>query len=485
MATPEFDNVDPRTLTIETNIRTDADLTPTFIESIREHGVLTPILVQRTQDGTLHVRAGQRRTLAAIEAGRETVPARIIDGDGDEARRIIEQMIENDQRSALRDSDRVAGFQQLTLLGVSATKIAKTTGHKKATVTAALNVAKSQTAVAVQAKYDLTLDQAAVLAEFDGDNDAIKNLTTVAMKEPGKFEHTAQRLRDERERARRKDEARQALTEAGVTEVQAPAHDERTIRVVRDLTDDQGQRLTEETHRNCPGHAAYLASNYWEKTFTPVYVCTDYKANKHAVLGGRATGTPLSDAERAKRTEVIENNKAWRSAETVRRQWLAEFAKRKTAPKDAAVFLATALTTRDTSDLDKAGNTGHALAAEWLGTTSQLGTGNRVALRDLITKATPARAQHIALVLVLAAIEARTSTHTWRHPGNEARYLTALETWGYTLSDVEQIARGTTTADDATDEPVEEASTAEAPPTEDVTDEPTEDLSEAEAPAEG
>jgi hypothetical protein len=69
----EFAHVDPRTLLIETNVRSDAFLSPRFVQSIKDHGVLTPVLVVRTPDG-LRVRAGQRRTLGAIDADRPTTP---------------------------------------------------------------------------------------------------------------------------------------------------------------------------------------------------------------------------------------------------------------------------------------------------------------------------------------------------------------------------------------------------------------------------
>ena len=41
----------------------------------------------------------------------------------------------------------------------------------------------------------------AALAEFDDDTETVKNLTAVAVKEPGRFAHEAQRVRDERQRA--------------------------------------------------------------------------------------------------------------------------------------------------------------------------------------------------------------------------------------------------------------------------------------------
>jgi ParB family chromosome partitioning protein len=444
----EFAHVDPSSLVIGANVRREADLTAEFVGSIKQHGVIQAIRVRRAEDGTLTVLEGQRRTLAAIEAGRSTIPAMIVTADVDEARRIIEQMAENDHRAHMRDAHRTEGFRQLSLeFGLSAAQIAKRTGTKKATVAATLQVAESQTAAAIQAKYDLTLDQAAALAEFDDDTETLKTLTAVAVKEPDRFAHEAQRARDARERAQQIAAAREDLAGRGVREVDAPTYDDKKVRALGNLRlsaeSERGVDLTAEAHADCPGHAAYIAER-WDGVAVG-YVCTDWKKHGHVDRydsGNSSQSGPMTDEQKAERREVIENNRAWRSAETVRREWLAEFAKRKTAPKGAAEYVARAIAA-DTHTLRSAAEKGHALACEWLGVRT--GPGQTMAgtvLTQAIDQATAGRAQHIALVLALAARESATGTHTWRREGTERDYLTALEAWGYTLSDVEQIARG-------------------------------------------
>jgi len=444
--TGQIVQVDPRTLVLEVNVRADAALTPEFVGSIKTHGVLTPILVQRTADA-LHVRAGQRRTLASIEAGLTAIPAYVVDGDTDEARRIIEQMAENDHRAALADRDRVAAFQQLSLLGLSAAQIAKRTHTKKDQVTTALTVAGSEVAAAVTAKYDLTLDQAAVVAEFDGDAEAVKALTVAAVDEPEQFAHVAQRLRDDREEAQAVADLTATLIEAGTPVIERPSYDDKAIkRLVELATLDGDERtpLTPQAHAECPGRAAWI-DNGWQGV-QAIHVCTDPKGNGHvdryAYTGHaeRQSG-PMTEEQKAERRALIANNKAWKSAETVRREWLAGFAARKTAPKDAAGFLAARLVA-GTYALDKASTqTRHRLARTLLGLPEHVGYGAPDPLADLVQTATPARAQHIALVLVLAAIEDSTGTHTWRNVSEQDRaYFTALAGWGYGLSEVEALA---------------------------------------------
>lgn len=61
--------VDPRELVIHANVRTDVALDKGFVADIAERGVRQVIPVRRDHSGRLVVRTGQRRVLAAIEAG--------------------------------------------------------------------------------------------------------------------------------------------------------------------------------------------------------------------------------------------------------------------------------------------------------------------------------------------------------------------------------------------------------------------------------
>lgn len=59
-----------------------------FLESVRAHGVLTPLLVseERPPGGEIQliVRDGRRRAAAALEAGLDTVPVHIVTGSAEE-----------------------------------------------------------------------------------------------------------------------------------------------------------------------------------------------------------------------------------------------------------------------------------------------------------------------------------------------------------------------------------------------------------------
>ena len=211
--------IDPATLTIDANVRADVRLDTAFLASIKEHGVIQPVVAHRTGDGGVHVLYGQRRTLAAVETAQPLIPVYVVDSLT-EADRLAKQVVENDHRQALTDKDRAEAFHQLSLLGVSAAQIARKTGAKKTTVETALKVRANDTATKALAE-GWTLEQSAALEEFSDDADALASLQEALDEYPDRFDHTVQYLRDEREAARILAEATAEQVKAGKTVVEA------------------------------------------------------------------------------------------------------------------------------------------------------------------------------------------------------------------------------------------------------------------------
>ena len=200
---PQMEQIDPNTLLIDVNVRADATPDRALVDSVRDLGVLVPLVAVRTEDG-VRVRYGHRRARAAAEVHAPTVPVWVFDGDdaGDDADRIVRQWAENEHRAGLSDADRLAAVEQLSAFGLSAAQITKRLRAPRRQVDAALTAAGSTLAKAAVGRYDfLDLVQAAVLAEFDAtdDSDTVKALVAAAKSEPGQFEHIAQRARDARE----------------------------------------------------------------------------------------------------------------------------------------------------------------------------------------------------------------------------------------------------------------------------------------------
>jgi len=457
---PELVEVDPRSLIIGANVRAVPEPDKGLVASVRERGVLQAIVAYRDADGDLVVLRGQRRTLAAVEAGRPTVPVEVVSQPA-EPDRLVDQLGENDHRQAIRPADRVAAYEQLGAFGLTAAQIAKRTATKRVEVDAALKVAGSETARKAAQRWGwLTLDQAAVVAEFDDDPAAVKDLVTAAKN--GQLPHVAQRLRDDRADADAKAQAAAALAAAGVRVVDPPRYDDRSAARLSELVDAAAEVLTEPGHADCPGHAAYL-HDVWDygdddddespatRTYQPVYVCTDYPTHGHRPRWRSTTRTPaaeLSDADRAaasaQRRDVIASNKAWASATTVRREWLRTFVTRKTAPKTAVAFIAASMVAGDYA-LREALLSGHAFAHDLFGLEQPAGyaSARTQVLAGLLDGVTDARAHMVTLALIVAAYEAATSTQSWRVvDASTARYLRYLEANGYTLSTVELRACG-------------------------------------------
>lgn len=464
-STMELVEVDPGTLVVGANVRLDPQVDKTFVASIRERGVLEPLVCYRDDEGRLVVLHGQRRTLAAVQARRERVPVVVVDEPADH-HRIVDQVTENDHRTPLSTVERVAAYEQLAALGLTAAQIAKRTATKRADVDAGLTVAVSPTArQAVTTDPDLTLVQAAAVAEFEGDHEAVSSLLAAA--ERGHFDHRLQTLRDQRV----EDEARAAVAEqlfdAGVAVIQQPSWSS-GIKRLADLLQD-GQPLDEAGHADCPGHAAYLEEAWDDETepdddgdfgppsWMPVYVCMNPKGNGHTFKAGvldpdqsrldANAQARAKDAEAAstERREVIAMNKAWDSSETVRRNWLANLAARKTPPKDAARFIAEVLADAPYALADGI-TRGFRLPNQLLGVDEPAGYGpdQNKGIRDALEGANDARALLLCLVVVLGALEQATGRHCWRPAAANAttttRYLRYLQSLGYRLSEVEERA---------------------------------------------
>lgn len=263
---PVLVHLNPDDLVIGTNVRTDARLDKALTESIAARGVLQPVVAVRADDGSHVVRCGQRRTLIASQTRQPTIPVYVVP-DSPDADRIIDQMAENDHRTALTPGERVAAYEQLTALGMKAAEIAKHTATSKADVATALSVAASTTATAALRERQTTMDEAVVLAEFDGDPDASAAL--LAALGDRQFPHLAQQLRDSAAvRANRR-----ALADAqraqGVTVLDArPDYDAATV-VFAHLVTATGEAILEQEQRACPHYAVYI-----ERTWTWVDLAT-------------------------------------------------------------------------------------------------------------------------------------------------------------------------------------------------------------------
>jgi ParB family chromosome partitioning protein len=309
---PTLEMLDPATLTVDINVRKDAALTSEFIASIKEHGVMEPVIAHRKDDGTVHVLMGQRRTRAAVEAARPQIPVMIIESP-EEAERIVTQVVENIQRVELTEADEADAYHQLSLIGVSAAAIAKKTGRTKTTVEGALK-AKASTAGAAALGKGYTIDEALIMAEFEGSQEDTEELESVIADEPDQLLHVAQMLRDRRDRAAARAALISELEVAGKTIVEEAGHyaDEENLYFSAAKRAD-GEPATEEdanaykisTDYRGQHTATPVVSGWKDLGFTPKYERYDG--------GTQAQKGPMTEEQKAERKTLIANNREMES----------------------------------------------------------------------------------------------------------------------------------------------------------------------------
>lgn len=108
-------------------------------DSIREHGIIQPLVVARDEDGGYHLVAGERRLQAARLAGLETVP--VVMRDAVDVELLELALIENIQRADLNPVEEAMAYRRLVEeYGMTQEEVARRVGKNRATVANALRL---------------------------------------------------------------------------------------------------------------------------------------------------------------------------------------------------------------------------------------------------------------------------------------------------------------------------------------------------------
>ena len=152
------------------NVRRDLDISPGFLASITENGVLVPLRITAGADGGYRVIDGHRRLAAAVQAGLAEVPVDLADDRADdEPGQLLDMWVAHRHRNPLAPLEEADALFAARAAAATKARIRKATGLKPPQVTAALAAATlpEETRASVQAlPRDLTLEDLAVLAEF-------------------------------------------------------------------------------------------------------------------------------------------------------------------------------------------------------------------------------------------------------------------------------------------------------------------------------
>lgn len=167
---------------------------------------------------------------------------------------------------------------------------------------------------------------------------------------------------------------------------------------------------------------------------------------------GQSTAGNFADRHRAEqashRRQVIANNKTWRQAQPIRREWVTALMARKTAPKGTAAFLA--VTLAEGIDGPASGPD-----VEYVTPAALLTLSEDVSVADYATAQSDARAVVVAAAVAVSRYENALSVESWRADSwrgrsrSAARYFAWLAANGYPLCTVERLAAGLPAEDSA------------------------------------
>lgn len=411
------------------------DLTE-LAESISAHGVRQNLLVVPDPEDAAAFRIviGHRRTAAARIAGLTTLPA-ILDTSLTPVAQLELMLLENLQRTDLTAVEEADGYQGLLDLGLDEAAIAKNIGRSRATVASRLRLRTlPEKARAAVAAHQATLGDAELLATTLARPDvaAQKGLAERLTEQLGsnRFVHEVEYVVRGLELDAAKAAARTELEAAGVTVVEAGEYgrDPKNTQKLSYLSDEKGyagKPLTLARHAKCPGHVAWFGSYDAD----PIYGCQNWKTNGHHDRYSSSTTSAGSDLTKEDRREIVTNNKAAVAAEAVRRNWIRNsLLSRTKMPADAALYVGRILTVG-----------------------REVGYKEREVHRQLVadpvtlppTPTTVDEAMRSLVAHAAAQVETRMEKDFWRKSderrGAFAHHLSTLASWGYVLSDVEQL----------------------------------------------
>lgn len=443
--------------------------------SIKEVGVLVPLIVVPVDaiagdwaDGITHVAVdGNRRQLAAAQVGVD-LPCIVRDDLISARDTALTMTVTGLARDGWTQAEEINGVQTLLDLGLSQAAIARASGRKSAQVKAAKKAASLSPETAETAHaYDLTLDQLATLADYDGDDDAVAQLMEAARR--GQMAHAVAQITHERKAAKDLADTISTLTRHGITITEEyPSHSRTPYRLTT-LTSAEGNDLDQDAHRTCPGHAVHVTTDY-DGTIRQVPCCTADLATsghvgRYGILTPAPSSGPMTDEQKAERRDLVTRNKQMLAAQDVRREFVRGLIGGRKHTKTAAAWALARMATRERTLIHRLSDYNvDGILAELLG---QQHSPTRV-LRD----APPARHPMLLWASVCAVYESTLPKDVWRHQlsarDSQTEYLAHLVDLGYTPCDTEARMIAELTDDRSEVEPEDDLAEEDVTEVEDV-----------------
>ncbi|AXF95871.1 ParB/RepB/Spo0J family partition protein [Spiroplasma phoeniceum] len=144
-------------------------------QSIKEYGLIQPIIVKKTNNGYYLV-AGERRSRAAKLAGLTTIPAIFVDFNDQQMKEVA--LIENIQRVDLNSIEEANAYKELIeLLGLTQEELAQRIGKSRSHVTNTMRLLNLPTEVqTLLLENKVTMGQVKPLISLNVDKNELKNI---------------------------------------------------------------------------------------------------------------------------------------------------------------------------------------------------------------------------------------------------------------------------------------------------------------------
>ncbi|WP_455362337.1 ParB/RepB/Spo0J family partition protein [Streptomyces sp. SYSU K21746] len=356
-AVPQIVQLDPALLVRDEHNAREHDTEPDekLIASVKELGVEETISVRPRPDGAYGVFKGWRRAQAAQIAnataeqdGRPVRPVKAFvreDLVGRDGWTRFLSLVENDHREDMSERDTLRA-QELALIDMSdvdrrtATKALGVSRHaaKQANTAQKLNDATLRRTTAA----GMDLEQTAQLAEVENVRDAENRLMRALQRDHdegnggrGHWDQEMALLRSEQADADVRAKAEAELKEVNIPLLgRVPSYEKDPSHPLTELNTGLGNPLTEDNHRNCPGHCARL-----DEEHRPVWHCADPAAYGHKVRPQPKEPKTEEDEQKAEeRARIVACNRAWKAAAGPRQEFVKRLVRGKTLPDEARLF---------------------------------------------------------------------------------------------------------------------------------------------------
>ncbi len=128
-----FEDLEIESIDVEQGIRQilDKETLYELAASIKQHGILQPLVVEPGVEGRYNLQIGKRRMAAAKMIGLEKVPAIILEGPLSSEESLAIRLVENLHREDLDPIDEAEAYSTLRKMGTKVSEIARLVGKDR------------------------------------------------------------------------------------------------------------------------------------------------------------------------------------------------------------------------------------------------------------------------------------------------------------------------------------------------------------------